>query len=272
MTKSKRAHLITGGYPAGSDAGHDMNYARLRLLEFLAERDGLEVTVAMDFRDIGRWLPETDLLVTYVAGPFPTGAENDALSSWLEEGGRWLALHGTSGGKAARTERNGRAGRQMVKGVHHQTLGCFFLNHPPISAFDVAVVGDHPVTDGLPKQFTVRDELYMIELQDPKASRILLTTELTSDPSPPGFGFVYDDDTSLQSDGKGRVLGYARDVGKGEVVYLGLGHCHTGRDGSPSPVDSSIDPDGAMPAEFNDVWNMEAFRLLLRNGIKWGVD
>ena len=33
MTKSKRAHLITGGYPAGSDAGHDMNYARLRLLE-----------------------------------------------------------------------------------------------------------------------------------------------------------------------------------------------------------------------------------------------
>ena len=70
MTKTKRAHLITGGYPAGSDAGHDMNYARLRLLEFLAERDGLEVTVAMDFRDIGRWLPETDLLVTYVAGPF----------------------------------------------------------------------------------------------------------------------------------------------------------------------------------------------------------
>ena len=158
---------------------------------------------------------ETDLLVTYVAGPFPTGAENDALSSWLEEGGRWLALHGTSGGKAARTERNGCAARQMVKGDHHQTLGCFFLNHPPISAFDVAVVGDHPVTDGLPKQLTVRDELYMIELQDPEASRILLTTELTSDPSPPGFGFVYDDHTSLQSDGKARVHGYARDVGKG---------------------------------------------------------
>ena len=54
--KTKRAHLITGGYPAGSDAGHDVNYARLRLLEILAERDGLEVTFAMDFRDIGRWL------------------------------------------------------------------------------------------------------------------------------------------------------------------------------------------------------------------------
>ena len=38
MKKSKRAHLITGGYPAGSDAGHDMNFARLRLLEFWPSR------------------------------------------------------------------------------------------------------------------------------------------------------------------------------------------------------------------------------------------
>lgn len=271
MAKSKRVHLIAGGYPAGSDAGHDMNYARLRLLDMLEERDGLEVTVAMDFRDIERWLPETDLLVTYVAGPFPTGAENDALSSWLEDGGRWLALHGTSGGKAARTERDGRAARQMVKGEHHQTLGCFFLNHPPISAFDVSIAGEHPVTKGLPSRFTVRDELYMIELQDPESSRILLTTELASDPSPLGFGFVYDEDTSLQSDGKTRVLGYARDVGRGEVVYLGLGHCHTGRDGSPSPVDRSIDPDGKMPPDFHDVWKTAAFQVLLRNGLEWGV-
>ena len=27
-----RAHLITGGFPPGTAAGHDMNYARLRLL------------------------------------------------------------------------------------------------------------------------------------------------------------------------------------------------------------------------------------------------
>ena len=111
----------------------------------------------------------------------------------------------------------------MVKGEHHDTLGCFFLNHPPISEFQVAVVGEHPITRGLPDSFTVQDELYMIELQDPDASRTLLTTELAADPSPPGFGFVYDEDTSLQSDGKTRVLGYARDVGRGEIVYVGLG-------------------------------------------------
>ena len=32
MTK-KRAHLIVGGFPPGSPAGHDMNFARLQLLQ-----------------------------------------------------------------------------------------------------------------------------------------------------------------------------------------------------------------------------------------------
>jgi hypothetical protein len=31
-----RAHLIAGGFPAGSYAGHDHDYARLRLLGLLA--------------------------------------------------------------------------------------------------------------------------------------------------------------------------------------------------------------------------------------------
>jgi len=37
-TKNGRAHLITGGFPPGSLAGHDHDYARLRLLGLLAER------------------------------------------------------------------------------------------------------------------------------------------------------------------------------------------------------------------------------------------
>ena len=32
-----RVHLITGGFPPGSPAGHDMDYARLRLLQLLKE-------------------------------------------------------------------------------------------------------------------------------------------------------------------------------------------------------------------------------------------
>jgi len=271
VTTGKRAHLITGGFPPGSAAGHDMDFARLQLLQTLQAGDGLAVTVANDFQDLERWLPGTGLLITYVAGPYPVGAGNEALQSWLEKGGRWLALHGTSGGKAVKTERDGRPVKQMVKAEHHQTLGCFFLNHPPLCEFEVSVNKGHRVTLGLPARFIVQDELYLIELQDPDTSRILLTTELAADPSPPGFGFVYDEDTSLQADGKTRVLGYARDVGRGEIVYIGLGHCHTGRTNGQSKVDASIAADGAMPPEFHGVWETQAFGRLLQNAIAWGT-
>lgn len=269
---TQRVHLITGGFPPGSVAGHDMDYARLHLLQMLRDRDDVTVTTANDFQDIERWLPGTDLLMTYVAGPFPAGAGNEALSRWLEEGGRWFALHGTSGGKAVKMERDGIPVKKMVKAEHHRTLGCFFLNHPPLCEFEVSVTGEHRVTRGLPRRFAVKDELYLIELQDPDASHILLTTELADDPSPPGFGFVYDEDTSVQPDGKTRVLGYARPTGRGEVVYVGLGHCHVGRDGSRSPVDRSIDPDGIMPPEFHGVWESDEFARLIRNAIAWGVE
>lgn len=271
MATKQRAHLITGGFPPGSPGGHDMDYARLQLLQYLKDGENLAVTTANDFQDIERWLPGTGLLVTYVAGPYPVGSGIDALQDWLEKGGRWLALHGTSGGKAVKIERGGRTVKQMVKDKHHETLGCFFLNHPPICAFDVAVAGDHPVTRGLPARFTVQDELYLIELTDPAASRILLTTELAKDPSPPGFGFVFDKDTALQPDGKTRVLAYARDVGRGEVVYVGLGHCHMDREGSTSKVDTSISPDGAMPPVFHAVWESGDFRKLLQNAVAWGA-
>jgi hypothetical protein len=70
----------------------------------------------------------------------------------------------------------------MVKAEHHQTLGCFFLNHPPLCEFQVSVTAAHPVTRNLPKTFTARDELYLIELLYPDSSQILLTTELAEDP------------------------------------------------------------------------------------------
>ncbi len=133
MTTTQRAHLITGGFPPGSAAGHDMDYARLQLLQRLQDKDQLAVTVANDYQDVERWLPGSDLLITYVAGPYPAGTGNAALLNWLENGGRWFALHGTSGGKATKTESKGRPVRKMVKAEHHQTLGCFFLNHPPRS-------------------------------------------------------------------------------------------------------------------------------------------
>src|ERR1700712_2407927 len=101
--KSNRAHLIAGGFPPGSSAGHDHDYARLRLLGLLAEQT-VPASVSNDFADVEKWLPVSRLLMTYVAGPYPDVAQSEAIGQWLHEGGHWLALHGTSGGRAERVE------------------------------------------------------------------------------------------------------------------------------------------------------------------------
>ena len=271
QTKPIRVHVMTGGFPPGSPAGHDMDYARLQLLQLLHEQPNVLTTVTNDFTDIARWLPGSQLLMTYVAGPHPNEEQNQVLRQWLEAGGRWLALHGTSGGKAAAVSEQSRA-RKMVKGSHHATLGGFFLNHPPVRKFQVQVVDrNHVLTKDLPPSFEVMDELYLIELQDPATTQVLLTTELAKDPSPPGFGFVYEKDTALQPDGKTRVLGYTREVGKGGVAYIALGHCHSRLNNVQPFVDASVDPAGSTPLLFRGAWETRPFQQLLRNGITWGV-
>ena len=270
-TQSIRVHLVTGGFPPGSVAGHDMDYARLRLLTLLQENQQIYTTAGNDFADIARWLSGCQLLITYVAGPYPNDEQNQFLQHWLEEGGHWLALHGTSGGRAVPVGEN-RWVRKMVKGNYHATLGSFFLNHPPVRKFRVDVANAHHfLTRGLPPSFEVTDELYLIELQHPETTRLLLTTELEKDPSPPGFGFVYDQDTSLLPDGKTRAIGYTREIGKGGVTYFALGHCHSPMNNVQPFVDASVEPSGKTPLLFRGAWETPEFEQLLRNGIEWGT-
>ncbi len=267
--KPARAHVITGGFPPGAPAGHDHDYARLRLLQFLQEMEA-PCSVGNDFSDVANWLDRSRLLITYVAGPFPNEDQHRAIRGWIAGGGRWLGLHGTSGGRAVRVGKGRR--RRMVKGSFHETLGGFFLNHPPMRKFQVDVTGrDDVLTRDLPASFEVIDELYMIELQDPDTSQVLLTTELAADPSPPGFGFVYDEDTSIQPDGKTRVLGYTRSIGAGGVTYIALGHCHTPASNSQPFVDASVDPDGKTPPLLRGPWETPPFETLIRNAIRWGM-
>jgi hypothetical protein len=79
---SGRAHVIAGGFPPGSMAGHDHDYARLRLLGLLAECD-VPASVANDFADVDKWLPVSRMLITYVAGPYPDAAQCRAIERWL---------------------------------------------------------------------------------------------------------------------------------------------------------------------------------------------
>jgi hypothetical protein len=246
---TQRAHLITGGFPAGSPAGHDHDYARLRLLTLLAEQS-IPASVGNDFADAEKWLAVSRLLVTYVAGPYPDAAQSAAIQSWLASGGHWLGLHGTSGGKARRVE--GVRNRRTVKTEHHGVLGSFFLTHPPLCTFKVEVVSNHPITKGVGPSFEIEDEPYFIELQHPETTTVLLTADYGADGAWPTVDALYSKDTSLQADGKTRVLGYTRPVGSGAVTYFAFGHC-------------------TNPPVYRGPWENPAFVQLLRNAIGFGM-
>jgi type 1 glutamine amidotransferase len=264
-TVSARAHLIAGGFPPGSPAGHDHDYARRRLLDLLAERD-VPASVANDFADVEKWLPVSRFMITYAAGPYPDAAQCRAIEGWLAAGGRWLGLHGTSGGRAERVE--GSRQRRTVKTEHHALLGSYFLTHPPICKIRVDVSkGDSPLTRGLGTSFVVEDEPYFIELQDPGSTQILLTADYGSGATSPTIGTLYPKDTSLQPDGRTRVLGYTRAVGQGGVAYIALGHCH-----NPAiRAARAADPTDTTPLTFRGSWETDAFVTLLRNAIAWGM-
>jgi hypothetical protein len=268
-----RAHLITGGFPAGVSAGHDHDFVRLRLLTWLHDA-GVPASTANDFTDLDRWLKVSRLLISFVAGPFPEGAQHKALRQWIAEGGRWIGIHGTSGGRAAPTtdpkaplRRDGKPKRAIVRQPFHETLGCVFLNHPPIHTFPVNVVAGHPITKGLPASFEVLDELYMVELLDPEHTRPLVTADLPVDTSPPDYGFYYEKDTALQPDGRSRVLVYERELGKGAVCYVALGHNY-------SPLSEKARVPGAVDGKmevFRGAWASPHYETLMRNAIAWGM-
>ena len=260
-----RAHVIAGGFPPGSYAGHDHDYARLQLLGLLTEKQ-IPASVANDFADVEKWLPVSRLLITYVAGPYPDAVQCRAIEGWLEAGGHWLALHGTTGGRAERVQ--GSRQRRTVKTEHHALLGSYFLTHPPIRRIRVKVKDpDHPLTRGLNESFEIEDEPYFVELQDPSATRVLLTAEYGPDAVSPAIGTLYPSDTSLQADGKTRVLGYTREIGMGGVTYFALGHCH-----NPAiRAARAPDPADTTPPTFRGSWESDAFTTLLRNTITWGL-
>lgn len=261
----RRAHLITGGFPAGSAAGHDHDYARLRLLELLDEQE-IPASVGNDFADVGKWLPLSQLLITYVAGPYPNAEQCRAIQDWLRGGGHWVGLHGTSGGKAERVE--GVRQRRTVKTEHHAVLGGFFLTHPPQCRFRVdATATDHPLLHGMGPSFEVEDEPYFVELQNPGATRVLLTADYGSRAVSPVVGTLYGADTSLQADGRTRVIAYTLPVGRGGVTYCALGHCHN----PATRPNRAGDPTDATPPQFRGPWETEAFLTFLRNAIAWDM-
>ena len=87
--KKIRCVLIAGGLY------HDIDFARLELLKLLAEDERVRVRVFEDYENIGA-IKAADILISYTCDVVPSLPAQEALRKWVEDGGRWYALHGTN--------------------------------------------------------------------------------------------------------------------------------------------------------------------------------
>src|SRR5262249_47825355 len=138
----------------------------------------------------------------------------------------------------------------------------------PACRFRVDVCdAEHPVTQGLGKSFEVEDEPYFIELQAPASAQILLTADYGVTSRWPVVEKLYGTDTSVQSDGKTRVLGYTRRVGGGPGPHRARGPCHN----PYSRMGRTAGGGSERLATFRGPWESGAFSILLRNAIAWAT-
>ncbi len=77
------------------------------------------ISVSPDYGSLQQFLSRSSLLVTYTSGPVPDEGQAAALKQWIEGGGRWVCLHGSSGGKAAKL-RQGEEKRRIEKMDFHE--------------------------------------------------------------------------------------------------------------------------------------------------------
>jgi|TARA_B110000438_G_C15800624_1_gene644989 type 1 glutamine amidotransferase len=230
---------------------HDTNFARLELLKVLAENEDIHTHVAGSFSDT-ETIKQCQLLITYTCDLRPTAEEQVALAEFLEAGGRWFALHATN------------AILEIVEGRKAETpdlapdfmklLGSRFIAHPANQKFTVRVSDiEHPLTAGI-SDFEVEDEEpYYCE----KLGEQLVLLEASY--SEPSSGYARSD---YGTDRDSHPQMYVHPWGKGEVLYLSLGHCAGKHDMKPIR--------DVIPV-VRGSWNSSVYYELLRRGIRWGV-
>jgi type 1 glutamine amidotransferase len=241
MSGSIRAVLVCGG------RFHDFDYARLELLKHLSADPRVRARVLEDWSDTDAWR-DADFLLTYTCDVRATAAQAEALARYVEGGGRWFALHGTNAileFEGTKVQCPRLAPRFM------QTLGSQFLAHPPIRPYRVTVSDPaHPLVKGI-EAFDANDELYLSEFHGPV--KTLLETRFAG--KVPGF------DPAEWSDDAVRPVMYLNDVGRGQVLYLTLGHCRGHYDMQPL-----ID---YYPVIERGAWELPVYHELLRRGLAW---
>lgn len=231
MSKPLLANLVCGS-PARN---HDFDFARGALLDALYTAGDIRTDVYNNY-DAGAAIEAGDLLVSYTSQVPVADAQCQALSRYLEDGGRWFAIHGSN----------------SVRDNPHlpKILGSRFIAHPPYTRYSVTVSapGD-PLTAGIGPAFEVEDELYIIDQH--ADLEVLLEARWGGDAMSRTFPDAV------------RPLMYRHRVGDGGVLYLALGHCNR-----PFDVPRSGMPDAP---DRRGPWSTPVYQELIRRGIDWAA-
>ncbi|WP_293903099.1 ThuA domain-containing protein [Phenylobacterium sp.] len=239
--KRLNAVLVAGG------KYHDIDFARLEILKLLGQDDRVRVRVFEDYSNLAA-IRAADFLVTYTCDVIPRLDEQEALRAWLENGGRWYALHGTN--SILRFLANGQVDSPRWAPHFMETLGSMFIAHPSIAPYTVTVADPgHPLVQGI-EPFQADDELYLSETYG--HLHVLLDTEFEGEAT----GFVEHAWPKAR-----HPVFYLHPVGKGEVLYLTLGHCRGHYDMQPMIE--------FYPAPEKGSWALPVFYELLGRGLEW---
>jgi len=211
--------------------------------------------VQADYEDLTAFEPgatfPAQILVTYTCDVRPSTTAQQVLQQWVENGGRWLALHGTNFALDATPE--GWTVRDVMP-VLIDTVGSQFVAHPPIQPYTVTnAAPEHWLVKGI-EPFEVTDELYLSRYPDRAALQPLLHTEFQGT----ARGFFETDWTDCDSD---HLVMYLRPLGAGAVLYNTLGHCRSHYDMVPmKPYYPNVD---------RCSWDLPVFYELLRRSLRW---
>jgi len=241
------ACLVAGG------RYHDIDYARRELLDLLAEHEQVRVTVRDDWEDIDA-LSRADLVVSYTCDVRPSTAAQDALRSWVDDGGRMVALHGTN----SALDVGGPDGvfSPDCSPTFTETLGSRFIAHPPIGSYTVENASpDHWLVRGI-DDFETTDELYLMEHADREALQPQLITKWSGTVD----GFLQSDWTTGSDE---HLVQYLRPLGGGAILYNTLGHCRGHYDMVPLK--------DWWPTVDRCSWDLPQYRELLRRAIRWAT-
>ena len=230
---------------------HDIDFARRELLTLLGEHEEFSVRVQPDYEDT-TGIAKSSILVSYTCDVRPSEKAQSEIRSWVENGGRWVALHGTNAALTLGGPNGVDAPRCFPSWA--DTLGSQFVAHPPIQPYTVQVSdSNHWLVSGI-ESFDTDDELYLSEYADRDALHALLHTTWQGDAK----GFVEADWTNCDPT---HLVMYLRDLGQGSILYNTLGHCRGHYDMAPV-----LD---YYPRIERCSWEKPAYYELLRRSLRW---